>query len=109
MNGRIRFRNRLCAGCRCIIAFLKELQAKAAQTVSCTEIGAELKLDPTQVRKDLEFVGVPGRPRIGYQLNALVEGIEHFLGWNNVNQAFLVGAGNLGAACWDIRGSRITD
>lgn len=78
--------------------FLKELQARGADKVSCTEIGQELKLDPTQVRKDLEYIGVPGRPRIGYQLNPLVEGLEHFLGWNNINEAFLVGAGNLGAA-----------
>ncbi len=77
---------------------LKELQAKGAHRVSCTEIGAVLSLDPTQIRKDLEFTGVAGRPRIGYDLGAMITGIEQFLGWNNVNQAFLVGAGNLGAA-----------
>ncbi len=78
--------------------FLKSLQEQGAQRVSCTEIGNELKLDPTQVRKDLEFSGVGGRPRIGYQLDELIAGLEGFLGWNNVNEAFLVGAGNLGAA-----------
>lgn len=77
---------------------LKDLQAKGSERVSCTDIGAELVFDPTQVRKDLEFTGVAGRPRIGYQIPELVEGIERFLGWNNTNEAFLVGAGNLGAA-----------
>jgi redox-sensing transcriptional repressor len=78
--------------------FLKDLAERGHERVSCTEIGLELALEPTQVRKDLEFAGVAGKPRVGYPLNALIEGIENFLGWKNVNEAFLVGAGNLGAA-----------
>ena len=78
--------------------YLKERLAAGQDRVSCTDIGLELKLDPTQVRKDLEFTGVAGRPRVGYPLAEMIEGIERFLGWNNVNEAFLVGAGNLGAA-----------
>lgn len=78
--------------------YLKEAQGRGVKGVSCTEIGAELRLDPTQVRKDLEFTGVAGRPKVGYQVDELVSGIEAFLGWNNVHEAFLVGAGNLGAA-----------
>ena len=35
--------------------YLRELKAKGAERVSCTDIGLELNLDPTQVRK---------RPRI---------------------------------------------
>jgi redox-sensing transcriptional repressor len=78
--------------------FLKEWQAAGHETVSCTDIGQSLELDPTQVRKDLEAVGVAGRPRIGYVLANLTEGLEQFLGWNNVNDAFLVGAGSMGSA-----------
>ena len=78
--------------------FLTEWQAAGHETVSCTDIGRNLDLDPTQVRKDLESVGISGRPRIGYGLAGLTEGLEHFLGWTNVNEAFLVGAGSMGAA-----------
>ncbi|MGA2245558.1 MAG: redox-sensing transcriptional repressor Rex [Verrucomicrobiota bacterium] len=78
--------------------FLKEWQAAGHETVSCTDIGEDLDLDPTQVRKDLEAVGVAGRPRIGYVLSNLTDGLEQFLGWNNVNDAFLVGAGSMGSA-----------
>jgi redox-sensing transcriptional repressor len=78
--------------------FLKEWQAAGHETVSCTDIGQDLALDPTQVRKDLEAVGAAGRPRIGYVLAALTEALEQFLGWNNVNDAFLVGAGSMGSA-----------
>jgi len=78
--------------------FLKEWQATAQETVSCTDIGFDLDLDPTQVRKDLESVGIVGRPRIGYVLTNVIEGLEQFLGWKNVNDAFLVGAGSMGSA-----------
>jgi redox-sensing transcriptional repressor len=78
--------------------FLKEWQAAARETVSCTDIGADLDLDPTQVRKDLEAVGIVGRPRIGYMLANVIEGLEQFLGWKNTNDAFLVGAGSMGSA-----------
>lgn len=78
--------------------FLKEWQAAARETVSCTDIGLDLDLDPTQVRKDLEAVGIVGRPRIGYVLTNVIEGLEQFLGWKNVNDAFLVGAGSMGSA-----------
>jgi len=78
--------------------FLKERLAAGYPTVSCPDIGLNLDLDPTQVRKDLESVGVVGRPRIGYVLANVIEELERFLGWSNVNDAFLVGAGSMGSA-----------
>ena len=78
--------------------FLKEWQTAGRETVSCTDIGLDLDLDPTQVRKDLESVGVVGRPRIGYALTNVIVELERFLGWNNINDAFLVGAGSMGSA-----------
>ena len=78
--------------------FLKEWQAAGHETVSCTDIGQDLDLDPTQVRKDLESVGVAGRPRIGYVAGHVTGELEQFLGWNNVHDAFLVGAGSMGSA-----------
>jgi redox-sensing transcriptional repressor len=83
--------------------FLKEWQGAGHETVSCTDIGQSLDLDPTQVRKDLESVGAVGRPRVGYVLLNLLDGLEQFLGWNNVNDAFLVGAGSMGAALMGYR------
>jgi redox-sensing transcriptional repressor len=78
--------------------FLKDLQESGRESVSCTDIGLDLDLDPTQVRKDLEAVGIEGRPRIGYAVANILEGLEQFLGWKNVNDAFLVGAGSMGSA-----------
>jgi redox-sensing transcriptional repressor len=66
--------------------------------VSCSHIGQALNLDPTQIRKDLAVTGIVGKPKVGYDLQSLLESIEAFLGWNNVTDAFLVGAGSLGTA-----------
>jgi len=78
--------------------FLKELAGAGRTSFSCTDIGADLDLDPTQVRKDLESVGVVGRPRVGYQLANVIPLLEEFLGWHNVHDAFLAGAGSMGSA-----------
>lgn len=66
--------------------------------VSCTQIGRLLKLDPTQVRKDLEYTGITGKPRVGYEVNALKQALEDFLHLNKTDEAFLVGIGSLGQA-----------
>ena len=78
--------------------YLAELLSKGIAQVSCTAIGRDLKFVPVQVRKDLQFTGVIGRPRVGYSVSELVIAIESFLGWDVVNQAILVGVGNLGTA-----------
>jgi redox-sensing transcriptional repressor len=77
---------------------LKNFKQQGKDVVSCTHIAAELKLDPTQVRKDLEWTGIIGKPKIGYVTDLLMDAIEEFLGWKNTSDAFLIGAGNLGTA-----------
>lgn len=77
---------------------LRRYKEEGVEAISCSDIGRELSLDPTQVRKDFEVTGCVGRPRIGFVVTALIDAIETFLGWNNVNEAFLAGAGNLGSA-----------
>ena len=78
--------------------FLVDLQSRGVKVVSCSAIGVALQLVPVQVRKDLQFTGIIGKPKVGYPVDALVAAIEALLGWNNANAAFLVGAGNLGTA-----------
>jgi redox-sensing transcriptional repressor len=78
--------------------YLTELKAKGINTVSCSVIGSDLNLVPVQVRKDLQYTGIVGKPKTGYSVPELIAAIETFLGWNNVHEAFLAGAGNLGTA-----------
>lgn len=78
--------------------YLKELHEKGVSAISCSVIGRDLKLDPTQVRKDIETARIVGKPKVGFTVPGLLNAIEEFLGWHNVNEAFLVGAGSLGNA-----------
>jgi redox-sensing transcriptional repressor len=80
------------------LRLLYELQARGREVVSCTHIADDLGLISVQVRKDLAMTGIVGRPKVGYQIPELISAIEAFLGWNNTKDAFLVGAGCLGAA-----------
>jgi redox-sensing transcriptional repressor len=78
--------------------YLVEQEAKGITRISCSVIGHDLGLVPVQVRKDLQYTGIIGKPKTGYSVSELIMSIESFLGWNNVNEAFLVGVGNLGTA-----------
>jgi len=78
--------------------YLKNLESSGSKVISCTTIGNDLDFDPTQVRKDFSYTGVEGKPKVGYLISDLIREIEEFLGWNKINAAFLVGAGNLGTA-----------
>jgi redox-sensing transcriptional repressor len=78
--------------------YLMELDAQGIGSVSCTTIGLALDCIPVQIRKDLQYTGIIGKPKTGYSVPKLIKAIETFLGWNKVNKAFLVGAGNLGTA-----------
>jgi redox-sensing transcriptional repressor len=78
------------------------LLQKAAQenqtSMSSSQLAADLALEPIQVRKDLAAIGVTGQPRLGFPVAELVQAIERFLGWDNATDAFILGAGHLGAA-----------
>jgi len=78
--------------------YLIDLEAKGARQVSTSLIGRDLNCVPVQVRKDLQYTGIVGKPKTGYAIRELIQAIETFLGWNNVNEAFLVGVGHLGTA-----------
>ena len=43
-------------------------------------------------------MGAPSKLRAGFKVAGSIKVIEQFLGWNNLNKAFLVGVGHLGAA-----------
>ncbi len=76
----------------------QQLLAAGVRNVSSSVIGKDLGLDPTQVRKDLEAIGLAGKPKVGFGVADLLRGIETFLGWNRPKEAVLVGAGSLGSA-----------
>ncbi|HKJ79363.1 MAG TPA: redox-sensing transcriptional repressor Rex [Prolixibacteraceae bacterium] len=78
--------------------YLQKVQEKGLMTISAPTIGRDLKCDPSQVVKDLAATGIKGKTRVGYNTYELIQTLEGFLGFNRINEAFLVGAGNLGSA-----------
>jgi redox-sensing transcriptional repressor len=80
------------------LSYLKSLPKDDTVHISATVMANDLKLNDVQVRKDLAQVSDGGRPKIGYIIEDLMKDIEHCLGYDNVDTAILIGAGNLGRA-----------
>ena len=55
-------------------------------------------VDPSQIAKDLSFLGIRGKTRIGYQVDALESALRDYLGFGQSHNAIMMGAGSLGAA-----------
>ena len=77
---------------------IKLMKERGEQFVSSTQISKEINIDASQVAKDLSFVNVSGRTRVGYNIDALIEALESFLGFASLHKAFLFGVGSLGGA-----------
>ena len=84
------------------VSVLEKRLKEGKETVSTTDFAAALALN--QVRKDLAFAGAEGKPRIGYRTEELLETLHRFVGWNNLSEAVLVGAGALGTAILGYKG-----
>ena len=78
--------------------YLEKVREEGIINISAPTIGKNLKCDPTQVVKDLAVTGIKGKPRVGYNTYELIHSLEEYLGFNRTNEAFLIGAGNLGTA-----------
>ena len=72
--------------------------------ISATSIAKSLALGEVQVRKDLNSVSGAGKPKIGYEVEELIKSIENVLGYDNLTNAVLVGAGQLGKALLNYEG-----
>ena len=58
----------------------------------------QINVDASQIAKDLSYVNISGRTRVGYEIDALIEVLERFLGFTKMHKAFLFGVGSLGGA-----------
>lgn len=80
------------------LAYIKLLKGYGETSVSSTQIAKEISVDSSLVAKDLSFVNISGKTRVGYDIDALIGILENFLGFNIQHKAFLFGVGRLGAA-----------
>ena len=77
---------------------IKLMKEKGERYVSSTQISKEINIESSQIAKDLSYVKVSGRTRVGYEIDELIRVLEEFLGFTNMHKAFLFGVGSLGAA-----------
>ena len=80
------------------LAYVKLLKGKGETVVSSTQISKVLSIEASQVVKDLSFVKIGGKTRVGYDLDELIFALDSFLGFTSSHKAFLFGVGSLGAA-----------
>lgn len=78
--------------------FILEDMREDEKYVSSTKFANLLKIDNSQVRKDLKYLDNQGKCRVGYEVKELKRKIEECLGFKQTKDIFVVGAGNLGSA-----------
>jgi redox-sensing transcriptional repressor len=78
--------------------FLKSQSGEKCVNISATAIADALNMNHVVVRKDLASISTSGRPKVGYVREDLIRELEEFLGYDNADDAILVGAGKLGKA-----------
>ncbi len=66
--------------------------------ISSKQIATLLKIDDSQVRKDINLLNNSGKSRVGYIVKDLKKSIETTLGFAKTKKAYIIGAGNLGMA-----------
>lgn len=86
------------------LSYVRMLDNLHVEYVSSTQISKELNVQSSQIAKDLSFLNIRGKTRIGYEVHSLVEELEDFLGFNRQHDAVVIGTGSLGAALMQDRG-----
>ncbi len=77
---------------------LQDFINKNTEYISSKQIATLLKIDDSQVRKDINLLNNSGKSRVGYYVKELKKSIETSLGFAKTKNALIIGAGNLGMA-----------
>ena len=80
------------------LSYVKLLKSQGETIVSSTRIAQKIDVSASQIAKDLSYVDVSGKTRVGYDIDDLVNVLESFLGFTNKHTAVVFGVGSLGAA-----------
>lgn len=77
---------------------LQDFIDKGNEYISSKQIATLLRIDDSQVRKDINILNNSGKSRVGYIVKELKKSIETTLGFAKTKRAYIIGAGNLGMA-----------
>jgi redox-sensing transcriptional repressor len=83
---------------------LQRLKSNGIRTVSSDALAKAAGVKPTQLRKDLTYLGQFGTRGLGYDVELLATTIADRLGANSLQPVILVGVGSLGTALLAYRG-----
>ena len=86
------------------LSYIKGLPEDAPKNISATTIAEALQHNDIQVRKKIASVSSSGKPKVGYNVKDLIAELEAFLGYNDIDNAVIVGAGSLGKALLNYSG-----
>lgn len=77
---------------------LHRLEENEIETVSSSGLAKAAGVNPSQLRRDLGYLGTFGTRGLGYPVAELGEAIREVLGREHLQPVILVGVGNLGSA-----------
>lgn len=80
------------------LSYVKLLKSQGETLVSSTRIAKKIDVSASQIAKDLSYVDISGKTRVGYDIDDLINVLESFLGFTNTHKAVVFGVGSLGAA-----------
>ncbi len=80
------------------LAYVSLLRERGVEHVSSTGIARGINVDASQIAKDLSFLDIKGKTRIGYEVALLEHKLEEFLGFRKRHRAAIIGVGSLGRA-----------
>nr|WP_287933348.1 redox-sensing transcriptional repressor Rex [Ruminococcus sp.] len=78
--------------------FISELADSGEQRISSGKLAELMNVTASQIRQDFNCFGGFGQQGYGYSISYLKSEMENILGLNKVNNAIILGAGNLGKA-----------
>lgn len=78
--------------------YLAILLQEKSEYISSDNIAEKLNITPEQVRKDLSYINITGKPKVGYHIPPLINELSKLFGIGVVENIIIVGAGNLGSA-----------
>lgn len=80
------------------LAYVEILKTRGERHISSTRIARALNVDSSQIAKDLSFLNLRGKTRIGYEVTTLAEKLTEALGFRVAHRAYVLGVGSLGSA-----------
>lgn len=80
------------------LAYVTKLYHSGVEHVSSTAISRELNVDVSRIAKDLSYLNIKGKTRIGYEVDVLRRELEEFLGFGRRHNAVVLGVGSLGGS-----------